>query len=354
MMLPFATKDDMGKTNRLCFPAAAVLIAALATLAAPAAHAQTTGDKAAAEALFQAARDLMNTGKFAEACGKLEASQRLDAGLGTLLYLADCYEKANRLASSWATFREAESIATGRSDQSRAQVAKLRYAALEPRLSKLWIKVTDGNPADIRVLRDGEVVPRESFSLALPTDSGDHTIEASAPGHKPWTTKVVVAGEASNVPVDVPVLEPAPADAPPPAPAGPLAPIPGEDKPAVSQAGSTQRTVGLVVGAAGVVGLGLSTIFTLKAKSKNDDSKKNDHCPVDPNVCDQAGTDLRNEALASARTATALGIAGGALLVGGVVIYLTAPSAKKSGTASPALELGGGLSAARISLRGAF
>jgi hypothetical protein len=341
----------MGKTKRLCFSAAAALITALG---APAAHAQTTGDKAAAEALFQAARDLMNTGKFAEACGKLEASQRLDAGLGTLLYLADCYEKANRFASSWATFREAESIAMGRSDQSRAQVAKQRYLALEPRLSKLWIKVTDGNPADIRVLRDGEVVPRESWGLALPTDAGDHMIEASAPGHKPWTTKVVVAGEASNVPVDVPVLEPAPAETAPSPAAGPLAPVPGEDKPPVSQAGSAQRTVGLVVGTAGIVGLGISTIFTLKAKSKNDDSKKNDHCPADPNVCDQAGTDLRNEALASARTATAFGIAGGVLLVGGVVVYLTAPSQKKSETAGPALEFGGGLSAARISLRGAF
>jgi hypothetical protein len=343
----------MGKTKRLCFPAAAILVAAFAAFTAPAAHAQTTGDKAASEALFQAARDLMNAGKFAEACSKLEASQRLDAGLGTLLYLADCYEKANRIASSWATFREAESIAMGRSDQSRAQVAKERYTALEPRLSKLWIKVTDGNPPDIRVLRDGELVPRESWGLALPTDSGDHKIEATAPGRKPWTTKVVVAGEASNVPVDVPVLEVAPAESKPAEPA-PLAPLPSEDKTPASRAGSTQRTIGLVVGTAGVVGLGLSTVFTLKAKSKNDESKKNDHCPADPNQCDQAGTDLRNQALTSARTATAFGIAGGVLLVGGVVVYLTAPSAsgKKSGTA--ALEFGGGPGAARVSLRGAF
>ena len=345
----------MGKKKRLGFPMAAIVVAALGSSVAPSAHAQTTGDKAASEALFQAARDLMNAGKFSEACGKLEASQRLDAGLGTLLYLADCYEKANRLASAWATFREAESIAMGRSDQSRAQVAKQRYAALEPRLSKLWIKVTDGNPAEIRVLRDGEPVPRESFGLALPTDAGDHTIEASAPGRKTWTTNVVVAGEASNVAVDVPVLEAAPEEAKAASPsATPPGSAPIEDRGTHPSPGSTQHAIGLVMGGAGVVGLGLATVFTLKAKSKNSESKSNGHCPTDPNQCDQAGTDLRDQALASARTATAFGIAGGVLLVGGVVVYLTAPSEKKASASLPALDFAVGPSLARIGLKGAF
>src|SRR6185503_8821656 len=105
--------------------------------AAPAALGQSSADKSAAEALFQAGRDLMTQGKYDEACTKFEGSQKLDAGLGTLLFLADCYEKANRFASAWATFREAESIAAGRGDQGRAQVAKSRYGALEPRLSRL-------------------------------------------------------------------------------------------------------------------------------------------------------------------------------------------------------------------------
>jgi hypothetical protein len=346
----------MGKTKSLTFPIAAILIAAIIMGApgAPAAYAQTTGDKASAEALFQAARDLMGAGKFAEACAKLEASQRLDAGLGTLLYLADCYEKANRLASAWATFKEAESIAMGRSDQSRAQVARQRYTGLEPRLSKLWIKVTDGNPPDIQVMRDGEMVPRESWGLALPTDAGEHKIEATAPGRTPWTTKVVVAGEASNVPVDVPVLEVAPAGPKPVESPPPAAPAPGQDRGTASSPGSAQRLIGIVMGSAGVVGLGLSTVFTFKAKSKNDESKQNQHCPVDPNKCDQTGTALRDQALTSARAATAFGIAGGVLLASGVVVYLTAPSGKKSSAGGPALEFAGGPTAARVSLRGAW
>ncbi|HVU02211.1 MAG TPA: hypothetical protein VHE30_10675 [Polyangiaceae bacterium] len=326
---------------------ALVLVAALA---APSVHAQTNGDKAAAEALFQAGRDLMGQGKFSEACGKFEASQRLDAGLGTLLYLADCYEKANMLASSWATFHEAESIAMGRSDASRAEIARQRASALEPRLSKLWIKVKDGNPSDIAVMRDGQPVPRESWGIALPTDAGDHTIEAKAAGHKPWSAKVVVVGEASNVPVEVPLLEVAPEE-PKPAPAPAAAPA---DRGAETSSWSSQKTVGLVVGGVGVVGLGLSTLFTLKAKSKNDDSKANGHCPNDPNVCDADGTALRKDAISAAKVATAFGIAGGVFLAGGVVLFLTAPSGEKPKTARPALEFHGGPSVAAVTLKGSF
>jgi hypothetical protein len=326
-------------------------------LATPSALAQTSGDKAAAEALFTAGRDLMNAGKFADACTKFEASQRLDAGLGTLLYLADCYEKANRLASAWATFKEAESIAMGRSDEGRAQVARQRYSAIEPKLSKLWIKVADGNDPATDVRRDGEPVPRESWGIALPTDAGDHLIEASAPGRKPWSSKVVVAGEGNNVAVDVPVLETAPVTATTPSTTTSAAPI-EPAKPSDTGGGngpSTQRTLGLVFGGVGIAGVALGSYFGLRAKSKNHDSLAD--CQADNhNLCTSDGVNLRNAALSSARLSTAFMIGGGALLVGGVVVYLTAPNKKSTTGASSNLHLAAGAlpGAARVSLEGAW
>lgn len=336
---------------RLTFKHGLVTGILAAALAAAPAHAQSGTDKAAAEALFVAGRDLMNAGKFGEACSKLEASQRLDAGLGTLLYLADCYEKAGRLASAWATFREAESIAMGRSDQPRAEIARQRAAALEPRLPKLWIKVADGNAADTQVTRNGTAVPRESWGLALPVDAGDQTVQVSAPGKKPWSTTVRVEGEATNVAVDVPLLEAAPA-----APEAPPGPPPGAPPPRQveeSSTGSTQKTIGLVVGGVGVVGVGLGTFFGLRAKSKKDSSL--DHCPNDPNLCDAKGVDLRDQALGSAKLATAFMIGGGVLLAGGVVLFLTAPSGSpRTGTNGLQLAAGAMPGAAHVTLKGAF
>lgn len=329
----------LDKTKRRLRACAAVSLISVLTEAS--ALAQTTADKAAAEALFQAGRDLMNAGKYDEACPKFEASQHLDAGLGTLLFLGDCYEKAGKLASAWATFREAESIASGRGDQARGQIAKTRYAGLEPRLSKLWIKVADGNDAAIVVKRDGEAIPKESWGVALPTDAGDHVIEASAPGKKTWSTTVNVAGEGANIPVEVPLLEAAPAVASAPAPPVPAPKAATEPiaPPPASHDGSTQRILSYVAGGIGVVGLGIGTYFTVHAASKKDDSLS--HClKAQQNVCDQTGVELRNQALSSADLATAFMIGGGVFLATGVVLFLTAPSSRSEGpVASSALRL---------------
>ena len=64
--------------------------ALLAGLAAvnPCAAQSTSGDKAAAEALFDQGVSLLRGRRYKEACEKLETSQKIDPAVGTLLYSA--------------------------------------------------------------------------------------------------------------------------------------------------------------------------------------------------------------------------------------------------------------------------
>src|SRR5688572_33295826 len=108
---------------------------ALAQSTAPSAESQ------AAEALFRQAKALMEKGDLEPACEKFSASQSLEPGLGTLLYLGDCYERAGRFASALSTFAEARQFAQSRNDAEREHLASVRAAALEPRVPRLELRV---------------------------------------------------------------------------------------------------------------------------------------------------------------------------------------------------------------------
>src|SRR5258708_37292521 len=68
------------------------------------AHAQN--DPVAARTLFDEGRKLLADGKYDAACPKLEESQRLDPGMGTLVNLAECWEHIGRTALAWARFHK--------------------------------------------------------------------------------------------------------------------------------------------------------------------------------------------------------------------------------------------------------
>jgi hypothetical protein len=65
------------------------------------------GDKSLATQLFRRGATWSTRGAFREGCRKLEESQRLDPGGGTLLNVALCHEKEGRTATAWAEFTEA-------------------------------------------------------------------------------------------------------------------------------------------------------------------------------------------------------------------------------------------------------
>ncbi len=328
---------------------------ALALSAALSSHAaaQSSGDTAAAQGLFDDAKALMAAGKAREACPKFEESQRLDPGTGTLLNLALCYEKTGRIASAWSRNLEAAAAAKAAGSSARESAARRRAAALAPRVSKLQLDVpTEARLPRLELTRDGEPIGAAQWGVPIPTDAGEHAIVARAPGFKEWHGTVIVKGEGSRASMEVPVLEAEPAAAPvpvPPAPvAAPLAAQPaGPSELARSQVPlGKQRVAALVVASVGVVGLGFGIAFGLKSKSEHDDAAKacsGSDCTTDSGV--SAGQSAYHAGNV-ATVATALGLVG---LAGGAALWFTAPHPQ---TESSAFAIG--LTPGMLQARGSF
>src|SRR4051812_21612851 len=146
-------------------------------------------DKAAADALFKAGRALVKQGNFSEACPKLEASQKLDPAMGTMLALGDCYELNGQTASAWTTFNDARAMAKKANDKKRSDEAERRAGLLEPKLSKIMIEVPqDTRVSGVEVRRNGKLVEAAMYGLEVAIDPGKQTIDATAPGQQVWST----------------------------------------------------------------------------------------------------------------------------------------------------------------------
>ncbi len=313
----------------------AVALVVLSASTPSAARAQTATDPAAAEALFKQARQLMAEGKYAEACPKLAESQRLDPGTGTLLNLATCYEKNGQIASAWAAYKSAATAAQNANELDRARLARTRAAALESKLPTLTIVVpAAADRPDLAVTRDGEPVGRPAWGTPIPVDPGAHAVQASAPGRKTWEGHAQVDGPGAKTSIEVPALEAeatSPSGAAVPAGSTGSTAAPAQtgapEAPAASSPGSTQRTIGLILGGVGIVGVGVGAAFGFVAKSDKDGAGGN----CNQGVCNQQGLSSLDSAHTAATVSTIAFAAGGAALVGGALLYFLAPHAS-SGT----------------------
>jgi len=307
--------------------------AGLALLFAGSLHGQANRDPAMARVLFSEARKLAAQGSYEQACPKFEESLRNDFGIGTQFNLADCWEHVGRTASAWAAFLDVAAGARAAGQADREQVARTRAGALEPKLSRMIIQIGAPTPG-LEVKRDGQAVGQGAWGTAVPVDPGAHVISAASPGKKPWSNRITVAAGA-HVTVAIPPLDEQPAgttsapvsatEASGGAGAGTSA-SPSADN--VAPTGQLQRTIGIVVGGIGVVGLAAGTVFWINYNSKNEEASN--VCRETPTNCPatdlQRNSDLKEQAQSNL-TLSYVGFGvGGAALVGGAVLYLTAPS----------------------------
>lgn len=307
-----------------------MVYALLVVLCSTGAARAQANDAAAAQALFNEGKRLMAAGEYAAACPKFAESQRLDPGIGTMLWLADCHAKNGRNASAWALFAEAEALAAKQGDR-RVSIAREEAKKLEPKLSKLVIDATAvANVPDLEIKRDGVVLGKPLWGGPIPTDPGSHRITASAPEKKTWEGSVSVPRDGGTATITIPAL----ADAPRPPP--PQAEVPAGPPPDPTR-GRTQRVIGIALVGLGVAGAAVGSYFGLQVSSKKDESDR--HCSG--NDCNPTGYELRKDALTAATISDVSFIAAGAALVGGAVLYLTAPKAVKASVGAAPLPSGG-------------
>ena len=257
---------------------------------------------AQADLLFHQGQALLDAGHVEAACTKFEASETLENGLGTLLHLADCYERAGRTASAWHTFLEAEAVAHDKKDAEREQVAAQRVAALEPKLTRIVfvVPMTSRVPG-LTVRLGANTIPPSSWGAIIPVDAGVQQVSASAKGYDAWSTTIdATKGVGRQYRVNVPTLAP---DAS------------GE---AVADRGKGYRTAGVVTGSFGLAGIGAGAVFSAMS-----------HNTADATTCAKGvvqctPTTSHKSAYTDAAT---LGYAlGGALLATGVTLWVLAPS----------------------------
>lgn len=288
-------------------------------------HADSTdlSQIAVAQALVDEGRKLLAAGKIDEACPRFEEAVRVaPSGIGAQAQLADCYEKAGRLARAWAMWLQVAGASSRAQQARRAHEARARADALSPRVPRLAVVVSE-HADGIAITRDGKALPPEQWGLPVPVDPGRHMVRAVAPGKEAWVTEL--DAKSGEVRIHVPVLQPkvAPAPPPSPAPAPRLAPPPPPPRAADERVGRAQRRTGIVVGALGIGALEVAGVLVAVNLTKSADYDACQSCWGDPNH------PLLNAARVTRAGAIVSGVTGALMVASGVAIYATAPSPRQ-------------------------
>jgi hypothetical protein len=301
---------------------ALVIVALLVACASRKASAQS----AEAQELFDEGRKALAAGDYAKACLKLDASERIERAVGTLLSLAECEHRLGRLASERLHLQEAASWADATHDPlNRGPLARKRFAEIDLRVPRLTLRRAAGAPAASHVTRDDVDLGASAFDAALPVDAGRHVIVVSAPGRASATYEVTLnEGELR-------VLEVGPG-------AGETPPSPTTN----GLLGWSRRTWAYALGGTGAAGLAVGSVFGVLTLSTWGQAKRDcgSGCAQGSTARGEAG-----QAQTDATISTVAFVVGGLAVAAGAYLFFTAPpdgGAARGLTVSPWVAAGGG------------
>jgi hypothetical protein len=297
--------------------------------AAPAGPVSEENRKEAAER-FKRGVQLQADGNLDAAVIEFERAYELAPAYQVLFNIAVVYRDKNDRASALRAFERFLSEGGAKVDAKRRKEVEGEIAKLRDVVATVTIK---SNVDGAEVILDDMPLGKTPLKQPILVNVGRHKIEASKEGYRSDSQLFALAGRdertitlnLKEIKVDPPPPPPPTSTAPPPPPATTTTPAPTTR---VSTESGGQKGLGYGLTVAGVLGVGLGGFFGLSARSAWTEAKdlgcSDGKCPT------RAAQDKSESAKSNANLST-LGFGlGGAALVAGIVLLVTAPSAKES------------------------
>jgi hypothetical protein len=148
--------------------------------------------------LFDEGLKLIEEGKPAEACAKLEAAlEAQPEAPGVMLNLGVCNEQQNKIATALKWYRRAQTRAAERGLTETETAAKQKTVALAKKVPAIKLAFSQPLPAHTVVMIDGATIDPTAFPR-LEIDAGAHVAELHGPGLASRTQPVDVADQAGE------------------------------------------------------------------------------------------------------------------------------------------------------------
>jgi hypothetical protein len=335
-----------------------------------------SADTAAARSLALEGLKLAEAGRCAEAIDKLTRAEKLHHAPIVLARLGECQVLQGKVVDGTESLRRVlrEPLPANPSPalskaRERAQTV---FDSAKPRIAALTVSVSGPPSNQLTVTLDGQPLPAAVLDVERPTDPGEHSLEASAPGYLKASSRASLRpGEKEMVnlrlEVDPNYVSPAAAASTAEAPTGAQRTIPSAEPSSSLNAGgslspasaSPSRTGAYVTWAISGAALAAGAAFGVMAmKGKSDLTNE---CPG--NVCPSSQQDKLDSANTSATISTVLFVAGGAGVALGAILFVAAgPSARAGSTtgstsgprAPSGLQARGYIGLGQVGLRGNF
>jgi hypothetical protein len=303
----------------------------------PFARADEARERAAARAAADSGADAFEQNDYGRALELFSRAEQLYHAPPHLLFMARSLEKLGRLVEARETYLKlvSEKLAAGapKAFQAAQAAAETELNLIEKRLPSVTISVRGDEGESVQASLNGTPLPPAMIGIPVPMDPGTHVFSAKTESARSPEVKVELR-EGARETVELTLsekLEPTAAPRPPANEGGASGSASASaSSTALGSSGSSQRSWGYVTLGAGVVFAGVSTGFMVSSLNKRSESDRLYACNDTDAGCtdDQVDEIDAIDAKAEQRQYIAIGgyVLGGAAIVGGLVLVLTADS----------------------------